>query len=131
MSSGYGLTGGPSRCFPFWQEVLACYVVNTSAENDEGKRKCQPMLEDYYECLHHRKEKAKVSALQAAYRKKEASTSRDEAPSAGQVRSLGLIDGNKEEKNLKPASLLPAYDDNLPKGAAWAGNRGVLGTRAF
>ncbi|KAI4867778.1 NADH:ubiquinone oxidoreductase 11.5kD subunit [Hypoxylon rubiginosum] len=56
MASGYGLQGGPSRCFPFWQEVLACYVVNTSAEDDSGKKKCAPVLEDYYECLHHKKE---------------------------------------------------------------------------
>jgi len=81
MSSGYGLNGGecdyagqwrrfepqsmseeltdapgPSRCFPFWQELLACYVVNTSAEDDSGKKKCAPALEDYYECLHHKKE---------------------------------------------------------------------------
>ena len=47
---------GPSRCFPFWQEVLACYVTNTSPESDAGKIKCQPVLEDYYECLHHKKE---------------------------------------------------------------------------
>ena len=47
---------GPSRCFPFWQEVLACYVTNTSAEDDSGKAKCVPVLEDYYECLHHKKE---------------------------------------------------------------------------
>lgn len=47
---------GPSRCFPFWQEVLACYVVNTSSEDDSGKKKCVPVLEDYYECMHHKKE---------------------------------------------------------------------------
>jgi hypothetical protein len=47
---------GPSRCFPFWQELLACYVVNTSSEDDSGKKKCAPALEDYYECLHHKKE---------------------------------------------------------------------------
>ena len=47
---------GTSRCFPFWQEVLACYVVNTNTEDDSGKRKCVPVLEDYYECLHHKKE---------------------------------------------------------------------------
>lgn len=35
---------------------MACYVVNTSSEDDSGKKKCQPVLEDYYECLHHRKE---------------------------------------------------------------------------
>lgn len=77
MASGYGLHGGkspgcsirrwgqlltillyagPGRCFPFWQEVLTCYVVNTSAEDDSGKKKCSPLLEDYYECLHHKKE---------------------------------------------------------------------------
>jgi hypothetical protein len=47
---------GPSRCFPFWQEVLACYVVNTTSDDDSGKGKCAPVLEDYYECLHHKKE---------------------------------------------------------------------------
>lgn len=47
---------GPGRCFPFWQEVLACYVVNTNSEDDSGKKKCVPVLEDYYECLHHKKE---------------------------------------------------------------------------
>jgi hypothetical protein len=36
--------------------VLACYVVNTSTDDDSGKKKCGPVLEDYYECLHHRKE---------------------------------------------------------------------------
>jgi hypothetical protein len=50
------LFAGPSRCFPFWQEVLACYVVNTTADDDSGKKKCSPVLEDYYECLHHKKE---------------------------------------------------------------------------
>lgn len=86
MSSGYGLQGGqsfenpqcrssiqehakylllgPSRCFPFWQEVLACYVVNTNAEDDSGKKKCVPVLEDYYECLHHKKEVSIPSCLE-------------------------------------------------------------------
>lgn len=46
---------GPSRCYGFWQEVLGCYVVN-AGEGEAGKKKCMPALEDYYECLHHRKE---------------------------------------------------------------------------
>jgi hypothetical protein len=46
---------GPSRCYAFWQEVLGCYVVN-SGEGESGKKKCVPALEDYHECLHHRKE---------------------------------------------------------------------------
>merc|ERR1712063_232292 len=81
MASGYGLAGGPSRCFPFWQEVLACYTTNTNAEDDSGKAKCAPVLEDYYECLHHKKEAARTLALQAAYRKAEANIKRDDAPS--------------------------------------------------
>ena len=47
---------GPSRCFPFWQELLACYVMNTDSNDMSGGKKCLPMLEDYYECLHHKKE---------------------------------------------------------------------------
>ncbi|TPX15172.1 uncharacterized protein E0L32_004730 [Thyridium curvatum] len=99
MASGYGLHGGPSRCFPFWQEVLACYVVNTSSEDDSGKKKCAPILEDYYECLHHKKEAARVKQLQLAYRKAETANARDDAPSAGQIRNLGLL--NKEEDTKK------------------------------
>ena len=50
------LHSGPSRCFPFWQELLACYVVNTAKDDAAGAAKCAPALEDYYECLHHKKE---------------------------------------------------------------------------
>ena len=49
------LLPGVSRCFPFWQEYLACYVVNQN-EDTNKKGTCVPVLEDYYECLHHRKE---------------------------------------------------------------------------
>ncbi|KAK5108746.1 hypothetical protein LTR62_007893 [Meristemomyces frigidus] len=116
MASGYGLTGGPSRCFPFWQEVLACYVVNTNAEDDSGKHKCKPVLEDYYECLHHKKEFFKTYSLQAAYRKRESQTSRDLAPSAGEIRGLGLLDRKDEEVNIKHGNLLPTFGSNAPKG---------------
>ncbi|KAL1297133.1 hypothetical protein AAFC00_004710 [Neodothiora populina] len=112
MSSGYGLTGGPGRCFPFWQEMLACYVVNTNNDDTSGRKKCYPMLEDYYECLHHRKEAARVHALQAAYRKQLAAYPRDDAPNAGEIRSLGLLQASDEEKNIKPPRLLPKYDSN-------------------
>ncbi|EAA31476.1 hypothetical protein GE21DRAFT_7791 [Neurospora crassa] len=96
MSSGYGMNGGPSRCFPFWQEVLACYVVNSNEEDASGRKKCSPMLEDYYECLHHKKEAARVQALQAAYRKAEAEGGyKANPPTAGQIRNLGIL--GKEE----------------------------------
>lgn len=164
MSSGYGLNGGasrvyvfftlvtnfqclllgPSRCFPFWQEVLACYVVNTTTEDDSGKKICKPVLEDYYECLHHRKEvsrqfphaaqqrrngwsemvanlclshpqAAKIRALQTAYRKREAETPRDAAPTAGEIRSLGLLERKDADVDVKHGSLLPTYSDNEPR----------------
>ncbi|KXL46550.1 hypothetical protein M433DRAFT_143181 [Acidomyces richmondensis BFW] len=114
MASGYGLGGGPSRCFPFWQEVLACYVVNTGTDDDSGKRKCAPALEDYYECLHHRKEAAKVSALQAAYRKREAALPRDQGPNVGDIRGLGLLEKKDEEVDIKHGNLLPTFKSNLP-----------------
>lgn len=40
---------------------MACYVIN---QNDPEARKqgvCAPRLEDYYECLHHRKEVGSIS----------------------------------------------------------------------
>ncbi|KAJ4389316.1 hypothetical protein N0V93_006782 [Gnomoniopsis smithogilvyi] len=100
MASGYGNNGGPGRCFPFWQEVLACYVVNTNSEDSSGKKKCVPVLEDYYECLHHKKEAARVMTLQAAYRKAEMTQGREDAPTAGQIRSLGLLGKEEETKKL-------------------------------
>ncbi|KAK3378489.1 hypothetical protein B0H63DRAFT_480031 [Podospora didyma] len=99
MASGYGLHGGPGRCFPFWQEMLACYVVNTTSEDSSGKKKCAPALEDYYECLHHKKEASRVKTLQAAYRKAEAEGLRENTPTAGQIRNLGLL--NREDDTKK------------------------------
>ncbi|KAK7402411.1 hypothetical protein QQX98_011828 [Neonectria punicea] len=100
MASGYGMHGGPGRCFPFWQEVMACYVVNTTADDDSGKKKCSPVLEDYYECLHHKKEHARVLAIQAAYARAGTSTARDNAPSVKQIRNLGLLDKEEDTKKV-------------------------------
>ena len=47
---------GVSRCFPFWQEYLACHVMNQGDPDARNKGACAPVLEDYYECLHHKKE---------------------------------------------------------------------------
>ncbi|RDA84118.1 hypothetical protein CP532_0207 [Ophiocordyceps camponoti-leonardi (nom. inval.)] len=90
MASGYGMHGGPGRCFPFWQDVLACYVVNTSSDNDSGKKKCVLPLEDYYECLHHKKEHVKALALQAALREARPTTAVHEGGDTKHIKSLGL-----------------------------------------
>ncbi|KAI2089143.1 hypothetical protein LOZ36_001979 [Ophidiomyces ophidiicola] len=94
MASGYGRSGGPSRCFPFWQDLLACYVVN-SADGESGKLKCVPAMEDYFECLHHKKEAARTRVMQNAYRKALTAHPRENVPRAEEIRSLGLL--NKED----------------------------------
>ncbi|KAK3901854.1 hypothetical protein C8A05DRAFT_16024 [Staphylotrichum tortipilum] len=104
MASGYGLNGGPSRCLPFWQELLSCYVVNSSDDNEEGRKKCVPVMEDYYECLHHRKEAARAKMLQAAYRQAEAKKLRENPPTAGQIRNLGLLDKEEDTKTVLGSS---------------------------
>ncbi|RMZ90642.1 hypothetical protein DV736_g2139, partial [Chaetothyriales sp. CBS 134916] len=91
MASGYGIGGGVSRCFPFWQEYLSCYVINQHDPEARKKGVCLPRLEDYYECLHHKKEYARVLAIQDSLRKAEAGHPRENAPKADQIRSLGLI----------------------------------------
>jgi NADH dehydrogenase (ubiquinone) Fe-S protein 5 len=58
---------------------------------------------------------AKIAALQAAYRRREATIPKDQLPDVGEVRKLGLLESTDEEKNIKRASLLPSYKSNLPK----------------
>lgn len=52
-------------------------------------------------------QKARAAEIQAAWRKSLAERPREDAPTAGQVRSLGLLPGPPEEKNLKPAKFIP------------------------
>ncbi|KAI9680911.1 MAG: hypothetical protein M1829_000991 [Trizodia sp. TS-e1964] len=91
---------GQSRCFPFWQEMLACYVVNTTDDDDSGKRKCLPALEDYYECLHHKKEAARIEAMQVAYRRRELSHPQQDPPKVESIRRLGILGGEEDTKKV-------------------------------
>ncbi|RPA87103.1 NADH-ubiquinone oxidoreductase [Ascobolus immersus RN42] len=99
MASGFGINGGVGRCFPFWQDLLSCYVVNTNPQNDDGKWKCVPQMEDYYECLHHRKEMDKTKAMQIAFNKWEKEHPEELAKKrerqVGEMKSLGLLVKNK------------------------------------
>lgn len=68
-------------------------------------------------CLHHSKEAQKIRALQLAYRRKEAETSRDSAPNAGEIRSLGLLKDRKaEDVGVEKGKVLPTLQDNMPRG---------------
>jgi len=64
MASGYGYTGGQSRCFSYWQEFSKCY-----AQADIPSQ-CKLQAADYLECLHHTKEIARAKAIQAEFVKK-------------------------------------------------------------
>jgi len=105
MASGYGMNGGVSRCFPFWQDLLACYVMNTADGNEQGKWKCIPQRDDYFECLHHKKEGERVKALRQAYVRYElahpgfskvgAGGAAGARSSVGGVKGLGLLGSEK------------------------------------
>jgi len=95
---------------------MACYVINQHDVEARKQAVCAPRLEDYYECLHHRKEVrkpeatiatiadeeqyARAQAIQDALRKAEAAHPRENAPKAGQIRSLGLIGQEEHTKSM-------------------------------
>lgn len=95
MSSGYGFNGGSSRCFGEWQRFLECY---TNADTSHPVQ-CTPQVDDYFECLHHKKEKARVMAIksQSLKNKFEEKKSGEEVKSIAVTKdslpeALGLID---------------------------------------
>ncbi|GMM38725.1 hypothetical protein DASC09_060640 [Saccharomycopsis crataegensis] len=59
MSSGFGLRGGQSRCFGEFQRYMECY---TSAKT-QSPAACTGKVDDYFECLHHRKERLRVQLI--------------------------------------------------------------------
>ncbi|MCJ1313228.1 hypothetical protein MMC25_006905 [Agyrium rufum] len=104
MASGFGLDGGPSRCFPFWQELLACYVVNTTSDDVSGAKKCVPAMEDFFECLHHKKEAERVANMQKAYRQQIRTHPQREVP-VGALRNLGLLGKDEDSKLVLGSGL--------------------------
>jgi len=97
MASGFGYTGGRSRCFPFWQEFAKCYA------QADFPSQCILQKEDYVECLHHTQEKARAKMLQyqaqkkqtraATEGKKEADVKATSAPiGIGLIKSIDPID---------------------------------------
>jgi len=79
---------------------MSCYVINQNDPEARAKGVCAPRLEDYYECLHHKKEYARTVAIQKALQKAEAASPRENAPKLGQIRSLGLIGKEEESKTF-------------------------------
>ncbi|ETV79588.1 hypothetical protein H257_06847 [Aphanomyces astaci] len=57
MSSGFGFKGTANRCYAFWKDVERCNVE--AAQPGQ----CSAAVEDYLECLHHKKELARMNAI--------------------------------------------------------------------
>ncbi|KAH7625009.1 hypothetical protein Ndes2526B_g00386 [Nannochloris sp. 'desiccata'] len=56
MASGFGINGGPGRCFPLWNSFSECM------SKAEDPKDCQDFRQDYLECLLHRKEYSRLNA---------------------------------------------------------------------
>ncbi|VVT54133.1 uncharacterized protein SAPINGB_P003923 [Magnusiomyces paraingens] len=89
MVSAIGLTGGSSRCFPEWQSFLECYTASSTSD----VTKCQAKSADYYECLHHKKEKGRaiLIANEMLKRKDEEGKLLDVVKKQFSIDSLGLV----------------------------------------
>ncbi|KAJ7285615.1 hypothetical protein C8J57DRAFT_1285353 [Mycena rebaudengoi] len=88
--SGFSYTGGPSRCSAYWQEFTKC------SANAEFPQQCALQRDDYMECLHRKKEKARVLALQTEAAKQHARALHDhkqerEAQAEGVQTRVGLV----------------------------------------
>ncbi|GAA5885472.1 hypothetical protein JCM16303_005216 [Sporobolomyces ruberrimus] len=93
MASGFGYTGGRSRCFPFWQDFQKCYA------GADSPQECVLQKEDYLECLHHTKEVSRALKIKTEYltktsheleqKRKVAQTDFD--ASGGGIMGLGLL----------------------------------------
>eukprot|EP00593_Proboscia_inermis_P000805 CAMPEP_0171299604 /NCGR_PEP_ID=MMETSP0816-20121228/8445_1 /TAXON_ID=420281 /ORGANISM="Proboscia inermis, Strain CCAP1064/1" /LENGTH=82 /DNA_ID=CAMNT_0011775541 /DNA_START=106 /DNA_END=354 /DNA_ORIENTATION=- len=57
MASGFGLRGGISRCYPFYAEFEQCL------KQADSRLDCVPQREDYFECLHHKKEHSRIRRI--------------------------------------------------------------------
>ena len=106
MSSGFSYSGKRPRCFEFWQEFQKCYA---SADFPED---CRPQVEDYNECLSHKKEIARAKTLQENFSKKQAQQLEkqklEENVTQSGIISLGLLSRARAEeaqKNQSTASV--------------------------
>ncbi|GAA5842746.1 hypothetical protein JCM9279_003971 [Rhodotorula babjevae] len=102
MASGFGYTGGRSRCFPFWQDFQKCYAGADAPEQ------CIAQKEDYLECLHHTKEVSRALRIKSEYLSKtagELEQRRKEAEvhAEGGILGLGLLNSQHAQKQTAGA----------------------------
>ncbi len=57
------MKGKQGRCYEFWRNYEAC---TARAPNPKSRTvNCSPIFQDYNECLHHKKEYARIRAIEA------------------------------------------------------------------
>ncbi|KAK9328656.1 NADH:ubiquinone oxidoreductase 11.5kD subunit [Lipomyces starkeyi] len=61
MSSGFGLTGGKSRCYNLWVDLAQCESEFKSGAIERSA--CQTKLADFVECLDHKRERARLEEI--------------------------------------------------------------------
>jgi len=76
MASGFSWSGGRPRCFVYWQEFQKCYAQTDSPHE------CTPPANDYLECLHHPKERARQMAVEQEYIKQVKQAAKENKKSA-------------------------------------------------
>jgi len=97
MASGYGLRGGVGRCYPFYAEFKKCMA---SRDKDSDPLLCFMEREDYFECLHSRKEHKLVRTLNKQLEKLQ--KQEDEfTKQRDQLESLGVTGGDFEAHRKK------------------------------
>ncbi|KAJ7090746.1 hypothetical protein B0H15DRAFT_948525 [Mycena belliarum] len=94
--SGYSYTGGPSRCSAYWQEFTKCYASADAATQ------CAFQRDDYMECLHRTKEKARNALIQTEFARRQEQELRDhkkdlDARADGVTTRVGLIPTSSAE----------------------------------
>ncbi|KAK3235722.1 hypothetical protein CYMTET_54095 [Cymbomonas tetramitiformis] len=58
MASGFGCRGGvQGRCYSTWMDFSECMSTT------DNPKLCAEKREDYFECLHHRKEITRINAV--------------------------------------------------------------------
>ncbi|KAG7350608.1 hypothetical protein IV203_009968 [Nitzschia inconspicua] len=68
MSSGVGVKGTLGRCYPFYADLKKCVQKKTL---ESPTAMCWAENEDYFECMHGFKEKARILQVAAERKRRE------------------------------------------------------------
>mmetsp|Transcript_41327 Transcript_41327/g.101828 ORF Transcript_41327/g.101828 Transcript_41327/m.101828 type:complete len:182 (-) Transcript_41327:46-591(-) len=124
MASGFGAKGQEGRCYPLWTNFSAC--MSTADDPME----CRNLREDYFECLHHKKEYTRISTIN-----KEANKQMNEAYDAerAEMWRIAFLTGEArkaavEQRDRKRGyKYTSAMDNRATEAGIWMGFGAVAG----